>query len=783
MISHKNNSVKIISKKLDYIRKYVIIVKIQKIHKPIISRNEITNMEFSSDFIRTQLLLFKPFVSSCSLERTRQGQDRLGALMASSYKDDSQYETIRLDSFEGALITPPDVTSRGIILYLHGGGYTCGDLKYACGFGTVLAAKCGVKVFAPAYRLAPESPFPAAVDDALEAYRYLLRIGYLPSDIILCGESAGGGLIYSLCLKLRQTGENLPAGIIAISPWSDLTLSGQSYETNKQVDPSLEKEKLEFYANSYIYGSENPDSDSGADRLRKSNPLVSPLFGDLVGLPPSIIFVGGDEILLDDSRLLHEKLIASGARSQLIVTPKMWHVYPLYCLKEHRSDFDRINAFLRTVLPPPEKLRWMRLDNAAKIYPAARSRTWVNIFRLSATLNENIDREILKAALDVTVRRFPSIAVRLRRGFFWYYLEEIPEAPEIMDERSFPLSRMPFDDIRKCAFRVLVYKKRIAVEFFHSVTDGNGGLIFLKTLLAEYLQEKYNITVSATDGVLDRLEEPSEEEFEDSFQRCCGPVAAKRSDTTAYKIKGTRESDSFLTDTAFLMSASQIKERSKEYGVTATAFIASAALMAIINIQKELGIKPSKMKPSKVLLPVNLRSMFNSRTLRNFVLYVTPEIDPRLGEYSFDEICKSVHHQMGLTINPKHMMTKITTNIRSERIPAVKILPLFIKNPIMKAVFSAVGEKKSCLSLSNLGLIRVPEEMSPYIERMDFVLGIQSTRHYNCGMITYGDTLAFNIIRNIKEPVFERHFYAVLKSLGIKVKVESNQRETKGKKV
>ena len=739
-------------------------------------------MEFSSDFIRTQLLLFKPFVSSCSLEHTRQGQDRLGALMASSYKDDSKYETVSLENFEGAMITPPDVTSRGIILYLHGGGYTCGDLKYACGFGTVLAAKSGVKVFAPAYRLAPENPFPAALDDTLEAYRYLLRIGYLPSDVILCGESAGGGLIYSLCLKLKQTGERLPAGIIAISPWTDLTLSGQSYESNKHADPSLEKEKLDFYANCYLYGSENPEADTGADHLRRANPLVSPLFGDTVGLPPSIIFVGGDEILLDDSRLLHEKLLASGSRSQLIITPKMWHVYPLYCLKEHRKDFDRINAFLRTVLPPPEKLRWMRLDNAAKIYPAARSRTWVNIFRLSATLTENVDREILKSALDVTVRRFPSIAVRLRRGFFWYYLEEIPEAPDIMDERSFPLSRMPFDDIQKCAFRVLVYKKRIAVEFFHSVTDGNGGLIFLKTLLAEYLQERYNISISATDGVLDRLEEPSEEELEDSFQRCSGPVGASRNEKTAYKIKGTRESDSFLTDTAFLMSAAQVKEKSKEYGVTATAFIASAALMAIINIQKELGIKRSKMKPSKVLLPVNLRGMFNSKTLRNFVLYVTPEIDPRLGEYSFEEICKSVHHQMGLAINPKLMMTKITTNIRSERIFAIKILPLFIKNPIMKAVFSAVGEKKSCLSLSNLGLIKVPSEMSPYIERMDFVLGIQSTRHYNCGMLTYGDTLSFNIIRNIREPIFERHFHAVLRSLGVKVKVESNQRETKGNK-
>ena len=738
-------------------------------------------MEFSSEFVRTQLLVFKPFVSSCSLERTRKGQARLGALMASSYESDTKYEKIKLDNFIGAMITPSDVTSRGVILYLHGGGYTCGDLKYARGFSTVLASRCGMRVFAPVYRLAPENPFPAALDDAYAAYRYLIENGCSPSSIILCGESAGGGLCYSLCLKLKHLKEPMPAGIIAISPWTDLTLSGKSFETNREIDPSLEREKLAFYANCYVHGSPDAPCDEGEDHLLKTNPLVSPLYGDLSAMPPSLIIAGSDEILLDDSRLMHDRLVEAQSRCQLIVTEGMWHVYPLYCLKDHTGDFDRINAFLRTVLPPPEKLRWMRLDNAAKIYPAARNRNWVNMFRLSATLTEQVDREVLKSALDVTVRRFPSIAVRIRTGFFWYYLEEIPCAPEIMDERSFPLSRIPFEKLQKCAFRVLIYKKRIAVEFFHSITDGNGGLVFLKTLVAEYLQQKYNIDIPATDGVLDRLEDPSEEELEDSFQRVCGPHAAGRSESTAYKITGTKESDSFLTDTALILSAAELKAAAKKLGVTANTFIASAAMLAIINIQRELGIRRSKMKPAKLLIPINLRKMFNSRSLRNFVLYATPGIDPRLGDYTFEEICQLMHHQMGIAATPKELMAKITTNVRSERIFAIKILPLFIKNPIMKAVFSVVGERKSCMSLSNLGAVKVPDAMSMYIERMDFVLGIQSSGHYNCGIITFGDMLVINVIRNIREPIFERHLYSVFRSLGIKVKVESNQRETKGK--
>ena len=129
----------------------------------------------------------------------------------------------------------------------------------------------------------------------------------------------------------------------------------------------------------------------------------------------------------------------------------------------------------------PEPKKWMRLDNAAKIYPAAKRRNWTNYFRLSATLTEPVDVQVLRAALDVTVRRFPSIAVRLRRGVFWYYLEEISKAPAIEEDKSYPLVHVPFDDVRRCAFRVLVYKNRLAVEFFHAVTDGTGGLIFLKS--------------------------------------------------------------------------------------------------------------------------------------------------------------------------------------------------------------------------------------------------------------------------------------------------------------
>ena len=720
-------------------------------------------MELHAKRVRAQLNLFKPVMTSCSLEASRKGQDKLGELMTALHRSEIMTKNHDFQHFQGAWIMPQDQRRGGVVLYLHGGGYTCGSLEYAKGFSSVLAAECGVLVFCAAYRLAPEHRYPAAVEDALEAYQYLLKKGYAGHQILLCGESAGGGLIYALCLKLKELGLPLPCGLIGISPWTDLTGSGKSYEENREVDPSMSPELLQFYAKCY--------TDDPAD------PLCSPLFGDLTGFPPSLLFVGGDEMMLDDTRMLHEKLMKSGCRSKLIVAPERWHAYVLYCLSENMpQDFETINRFMDKVLSPARSLRWMKLDNAAKIYPAAKRRNWNNFFRISATLTEPVDVAVLRSALDVTARRFPSIAVRLRRGMFWYYLEQIPHSPAIQEEKSCPLAHAPFHEVRQCAFRVLVYHNRFAVEFFHALTDGTGGLTFFKTLLAEYLSQKYGLTIPAGDGVLGRLEEPDAEELEDSFLRYAGNIKASRKEATAWHLTGTPEKDGFKDLVTLMIPAPALKECAKAHGVTVTELLCAAMMQAICQLQAEKVPQRSRRKPVKVLLPVNLRNLFPSKTLRNFASYITPEVDPRMGDYTFDEICAAVHHRMGLENNPQTMRAKFAANVASEQSPLLRVMPLFIKNLAMKAVFDTVGECKSCLCLSNLGVVRLPEVMAPYVARMDFIIGVQAKAPHNCGVLTWNDTVYINCIRSIREPELELHFYRVLHQLGLPVKVESNQR-------
>ena len=720
-------------------------------------------MELSAKLVRSQLNFFKPFVAGCSLEVTRKGQDKLGELMSALHKREVLIRDHDFERFQGAWVMPKDERRSGVVLYLHGGGYTCGSLDYAKGFAATLASECGVRVFCAAYRLAPENPYPAAVEDALTAFDYLLKKGYAPHQILLCGESAGGGLIYALSLKLKQLGRELPCGLIGISPWVDLTGSGASYETNRDNDPSLTQELLEFYAKCY---TQDP-----------TDPLCSPVRGDLTGLPPSLLFAGGDEILLDDARTLHDRLKAAGCRSKLIIAPGRWHAYVLYCLQENmEQDMEEINRFLTQNLSPARSLRWMRLDNAAKIYPAAKRRNWNNFFRISATLTEPIDTGVLASALDVTARRFPSIAVRLRRGVFWYYLEEIPKTPSIQPEKSCPLAHAPFHEVRQCAFRVLVYKNRVAVEFFHALTDGTGALVFVKTLLAEYLSEKYGLSVPAEKGVLGRLEEPSPEELEDSFARYAGDVTASRAESTAYHLSGTPERDGYKNLVTMMIPAEKLRACAKEHGVSVTELLCAAMMQAIGELQAEKVPNVRHRKPVKVLIPVNLRNLFPSRSLRNFASYITPEIDPRMGDCSFSELCSLVHHKIGLENNRRTMRAKFAANVASERLPILRVMPLFIKNIAMKAVFDAVGECKSCLCLSNLGRVELPEVMVPYVQRMDFIIGVQARAPHDCGVVTWGDTVYINCIRSIQEPELEYRFYRVLHRLGLPVKVESNQR-------
>ena len=418
------------------------------------------------------------------------------------------------------------------------------------------------------------------------------------------------------------------------------------------------------------------------------------------------------------------------------------------------------------------QLRWMRLDNAAKLFPASRRRGWNNIFRLSVTLDEEIRPEVLQKALESIIPRFPSIAVRVRRGVFWYYLEEIDSPPKVIRDLCCPLTHMPFDDIMKCAFRVLYYKRRIAVEFFHSITDGNGGLIFLKTLAAEYLRLSGGYEIPCEQGVFDIHEPPREEELADDFPRFAGKYSLSGKAPRAFQLSGTPEK--YLISNLLIaeLETPEVLKLARSYGASLTEFMAAVMLSAYIDLQAE-RVPEKKRRPVRVFIPTNLRRVFPSVTLRNFILYVTPGVDPRLCDYTLEQLIAEVHGQMSLELKPEKMAARIRANVRLEQIPIVRVLPVFIKDAVMSAV-SADSEKQTCITISNLGLVKLPEEMARHVERFGFTLNVKRTAPNNCAMISYGDKLYIEMIRSIREPVLERKFLLKLRELGLHIKVESN---------
>ncbi len=285
--------------------------------------------------LREELKLLKPIARKSTIQDSRFVQDKYGELGARANAKHVEFEPVPFDGFEASWVRPKrNLVPLRAILYLHGGGYTAGHLEYALGFGSVLATQAGIATLCVAYRLAPEYVYPAAVEDAVTAYRYLLDRGYLPENISFVGESAGGGLEFALCLKLRDTELPLPRNVVALSPWTDLAMTGASYTDNEPVDVSLVFESLAYYAQLYA-----------KDNLH--DPYVSPLYGKLDGLPPSLIIAGSDELLRDDSVRMADKLMQCGCVCTLHVYEGMWHVFPVYPTPEGKQAIKEICAFLK----------------------------------------------------------------------------------------------------------------------------------------------------------------------------------------------------------------------------------------------------------------------------------------------------------------------------------------------------------------------------------------------------------------------------------------------------
>lgn len=417
--------------------------------------------------------------------------------------------------------------------------------------------------------------------------------------------------------------------------------------------------------------------------------------------------------------------------------------------------------------------QWYTLDNSAKIYPAVTSRNWAAVFRVSVTLREPIEPAVLQRALEDTVRRIPTFRLSLHRGVFWYYLDTNEHMPHVEPDVNNPCKKIDKRENDGYCFRVRYYRCRIALELFHSISDGTGAMIFLKTLAARYLQ-LLGHDIPATDGVLDCGEAPREEEMEDAHTKYAEfRHIESRKEAKAYHPRLTRRPIPRVGVITGSMPVGAVRERAKALGVTINEYLAAVMCLAFLEQQKAEG--NLRRYPVKVSVPINMRTFYPSDTLRNFALFVNPGVDPRYGDYSFEEIATQIHHFMRLRLNAKYLNAVLSANVGNEQNPVMRVIPLFIKNWAMSVAYRLYGESRYSIGFSNLGVMKVPAAMDPFVERFDFYMGPPRYNTHGSTAVSFHDRLYITFVSTVEEPAIERRFFTELVRRGVPVLVESNQ--------
>lgn len=418
---------------------------------------------------------------------------------------------------------------------------------------------------------------------------------------------------------------------------------------------------------------------------------------------------------------------------------------------------------------------WYKLDNAGKLYPSITSTRVSTVFRISATLYNEICPNTLQKALSNIMKRFPYYKVNLKRGLFWYYFEYTENDPIVQKETFYPCMFMLYKRKKSFPFRVLYYNKRISIEMSHSITDGTGVVIFLKSLIVEYfkllglaVQSEQNNEIFLSHGKIDK------EEAEDAFHRYYknnipDPPKLNKAFHFPFKLnsKGEYNIITGIIPTNLLYSAA------KSHNSSLTQYLLALYFDTIQEYIHSNNIK--KLRPVVMNIPVNIRKLYPTKTMRNFFISISPQIDFRLGTYSFDEIIDCIQSYMKMTITKKHISQHIHKNIKNEKSLFVRLSPLFIKNLLMPTLYNKLAERNYTSSISNLGLITMPKSIENLIERFEFYPPPSRGNIIKLGVISYKDKLFISFGSLTKITEIEKIFFRKIRKLNIPIKIETNR--------
>ena len=440
----------------------------------------------------------------------------------------------------------------------------------------------------------------------------------------------------------------------------------------------------------------------------------------------------------------------------------------------------RRNEKLSRISFSDEVGEWYCLDNAALIMPSVSDAVSTYLFRLSATIDEAVHIPSLQLALEKTARRFPYFCVELKQGFFWNYLEPHKAAPRVVADQASPCLGFNMHARNLLLFRVRAKNRTIACEFSHVLTDGTGGLRFLKNLLVEYFRLRGLAPGIFSDSDLYDLDSPPEYgENEDAYNRYFPEKYPHPSpEKPAFKVNSDRLPSGHyrvITGAVPLDAALGVAQK---FGVSLTELFAAAYFEALQEIWLASARKKRRIRPRIAIeVPVNMRKFLETKTNRNFSLFVHLEQDMRLGNRSFEDILLRVHHALRYEVDGPSMARHIARNVMGERMLLIRLIPLALKTPLMRFLYAHYGADRISGVLSNLGQVSLPASIADRVRRIDFTLGPSKACKVHASFLSWGGTLYVNFGSLLLSREIERLFFVRLRRLGLPVHVECNLEE------
>ncbi len=415
----------------------------------------------------------------------------------------------------------------------------------------------------------------------------------------------------------------------------------------------------------------------------------------------------------------------------------------------------------------------MKLDNAAKLFPAIISEDLTSVFRITASLKEPVRYSAIREAVELTSRRFPYFSVSLGSGIFWHFLEFNDKPPRIQVEEEVPCTAFAVNRKSEPLYRVIIKSNRISVEFIHILTDGGGGLEYLKSLLYTYFTLMGKQINSPGEIILPGTP-VSDEESEDGYIRFFQKLPPPSKLVKAWHLPFKLRERPRLRVLHAEVKVDEILEISRKLKVSVTEYFVAVYFFSLqkIFISDTGKRKRAIRKVLRIEVPVNMRNKLPIRTMRNFSLFVLPEIDVRLGTYTFEEIVRSVHLQLQFSTDIKQISRFLSSNVSYEKLLIVRVMPLFIKKMVIAAIYRKLASMRWTGMVTNLGVVTLPAEMEDLVDSFELYPPPPNDKvKVVCALVSFKDKFRICFGNMTQSSELERLMLTHLSDAGIHVKV------------